>query len=100
MYQCPAQHLSGQFSFDHDTNTFTAWASELGSRMFGQVFEDACDVGLTIVSCKTGSMASFYIVETEKDDEHDIHAWRLKPTDATVRQFPLLKDTTVIVFND
>lgn len=100
MYHCPAQHLSQQFDYDHDTNTFTAWASELGSRMFGQVFEGACDVGLSIVSGKTGSEAVFYIAETEKDDDNDISAWRLKPTDATVRQFPLLKDTTVIVFND
>lgn len=99
-YQCPAQHLSQQFDYDHDTNTFTAWASELGSRMFGQLFEDACDVGLTIVSGRTGSISSFYISEEQRDDDNDISAWYLKPTNETVKRFPLLKDATVVVFND
>lgn len=100
MFYCYAQHFSAQFTYDHDTNTFTGWASELGSRLFAPVYEDAADLGLTIVSGKTGSGATYYIAEEERDDDNDISLWKLMPTPETIRRLPLLKDTTVIVFND
>ncbi len=88
------------FDYDHDTNTFTAWVAELGKNPFGRMFGDSCDMGCSIVSDKTGAIADFYITLEEKDDEHDVIAWHLKPTSDTVRLFPLLKDTKVVIFND
>lgn len=93
-------HYSNLFDYDHETNTFTAWISELGPQPFTRVFSDACDLGCSIVSAKTGEVATFYISLTEKDREHDIIAWHLKPTLDTIKLFPLLKDTKVVIFND
>ena len=94
-------HISSKlFDYDHDTNTFTAWVSELGPRPFHQIFEDACDQGCSIVSSKTAQIADFYVSLEEHDAEHDIIAWHLKPTTATVKKLPLLKDATVVIFND
>ena len=88
------------FDYDHETNTFSAWVSELGKNPFGPVFNDAVDLGCSIVSDKTGKIADFFITLTEKDREHDIVAWHLKPTPDTTKLFPLLKDTKVVIFND
>lgn len=94
------EHLSSQFEYDHDTNTFTAWASELGSYTFKRLYGDACDYGFDIVSCKTGAVSTFYVTEEDRDDDNDVTAWRMKPTAETIRKHPLLKDASVIVFND
>lgn len=91
-------HPSKKFNYDHDTNAFTAWASDLGPHMFDRIYDDACDIGLSIVSHKTGAVSTFYVDKEERNDG-DIMAWHLKPTEGTVRRHPLLKDTTVIVFN-
>lgn len=88
------------FDYDHETNTFSAWMSELGPQPFHPVFNDAADVGVSIVSSKTAAIADFYISLTEKDVEHDIVAWHLIPTPDTIKLFPLLKDTKVVIFND
>ncbi len=88
------------FDYDHDTNTFTAWVSELGPQPFGPVFNDSIVDGISIVSSKTAAIADFYITEKEMDREHDLVAWHLKPTPDTLKMFPLLKDTRVVVFND
>lgn len=94
------QHLSSQFSYDRDTNTFTAWVAELGSYAFKRLYEDACDEGFEIVSCKSGSVSTFYVETEHRDDDNDVTHWTLKPTTETLRKHPLLKDTKVIVFND
>lgn len=94
------QHLSSQFSHDRATNTFTAWAAELGSYAFKRLYEDAVDIGFEIVSCKTGSVSTFYVEEEHRDDDNDVTHWTMKPTAATVRNHPLLADAKVIVFND
>lgn len=88
------------FDYDHETNTFSAWVSELGPQPFGPIFNDAIDDGCSIVSDKTGSIADFYISHKEIDDEHELIAWHLAPTRDTIRSFPLLKDTKVVIFND
>ena len=94
-------HISSKlFDYDHDTNTFSAWVSELGPQPFHQIFEDAADVGVSIVSSKTAEIADFFISITEKDAEQDIVAWHLKPTPITIQKLPLLKDATVVIFND
>lgn len=92
-------HSSKLFTYDHETNSFTAWVSELGTSPFGPVFNDAIDVGCSIVSDKTGKIADFFVNNTEKDAEGDTLAWHLLPTNATKQLFPLLRNSSVTVFN-
>jgi hypothetical protein len=94
-------HLSSKlFNYDHETNTFTAWASELGPQPFRQIFDDACDEGCSIVSVISGQIADFYVTLEEKDAERNVTAWHLDPTAATVRRLPLTKDAKIVIFND
>lgn len=97
------RHSSKKFSYDSDTNAFTAWASTLDEgmkkHMFGRIFNDACDEGMYIVSDKTGAEAGFAVDREERNDDNDITSWVLKPTDETKRKFPLLKNATVTIFN-
>lgn len=88
------------FDYNRTTATFTAEVSGLGPRPFGPVFNDAIDDGFSLVSAKTGNVADFYIYRAERDRESEITHWVLKPTSDTIRLFPHLKDTTVVVFND
>lgn len=94
-------HLSSKlFNYDHETNTFTAWMSEIGPRPFRPIFNDSIDLGCSITSTKTGTVADFYITLEERDVDHDIVAWHLKPTPDTKRLLPLIKDAKLVIFND
>lgn len=97
------RHSSKKFSYDSDTNSFTAWASELDvgmtKPMFGRIFPDACDEGLYIVSAITGDEAGFAVYRASRNIDDDITSWLLTPTDETKRKFPLLKNATVTIFN-
>lgn len=47
---------------------------------FGQVYTDACDEGLTLVSAKTGHEVVFVVEHEERDDlENEILFWVLRP---------------------
>lgn len=97
------RHSSKKFSYDRDTNTFSAWASSLDEgmtkHMFGRIFPDSCDEGLYIVSDKTGAEAGFAVDKEERNDDNDVAFWVLLPTAETRRKFPLLKDAKVTIFN-
>lgn len=46
-----------------------------GTRHFGQVFDDACDWGFTMVSHRTGKEVVFGHYSTDEDDEGEVKGW-------------------------
>ncbi len=65
-----------QLSYDPATNE---WVGEISStRGFGQVYDDACDEGLTLVSAKTGREVVFVVSQTHIR-EGEITHWTLIP---------------------
>lgn len=48
------QISTDKFTWDAEKRRFIAEASELRKFQFGQVYDDACDVGFTLVSAHTG----------------------------------------------
>lgn len=72
----PSPISSTRFNFKG--HTFIAEASELRNFCLGQVYDDACDLGFTIISAKTGKGAVFVENDPEKDAEGDVLAWNFK----------------------
>lgn len=94
-----------QFDFDRATKLFTTEISMLceGQRqlpVFTQIYDDACDVGLKLVSDKTGKEVVFYLDTEDRDGENEIQGWRLKPTTESIRKVPECKDLTMLIIND
>jgi hypothetical protein len=88
------------FMWDGATQTYVAEASDLGLTVganwgFGRVYDDACDVGLTLVSTKSPEHEIVFAVEVEATEDNDILWWDLIPAQG---QMPCL--FTVRVFND
>lgn len=59
---------------------------------FGRVYDDAVDMGLTVISTRTRSEKVFVVSDEHRDDEGDLTHWTLAPTDGS--------GVTLMVFND
>lgn len=99
-----AKYSSDLFQYDSATGTFTVEASQLGPvgfQMFHQIYKDACDAGITIISTKTGEEADYYIWSEDRDQEGStVLSWKLLPTWETSKRLPGTMWTKVTIFND
>jgi hypothetical protein len=91
-----------QFTFKD--NEFITEVSNLtrDSNPFHRIYSDSCDEGLILISEKTGQSSTWYVSRYEytNDEDYEFVAWHLLPTMQTVRKFPQLKNTTMVIFND
>lgn len=72
----PARISSNNFSYKN--KVFVAEVTALPESFgFGRVYDDAVDIGFTIVSAKTGKPAVFSLSKTEMVDE-DVAGWFFK----------------------
>lgn len=92
-----------QFSAEMSTLEGNLGRLPLGDRgsteVFQRLYNDACDVGLILVSNRTKEEATWVAVDVSRDDE-DIHHWILHPTSEAIRKHPRLEGYTMIIFND
>lgn len=66
----PSPLPTSRFTWVPAEGLFVAEASDLGRDFrLGQVYDDACDVGLTLVSHVTGARRVFVHTHTERDGE-------------------------------
>jgi len=93
-------HSSKKFSYDSETKEFVAEASDLDNRHLERIYYDACDVGLTIISDKTGFAVTYYMANEYTDAEGDVTHWTYFPTTESIRTVPACIGTSVTVFND
>jgi hypothetical protein len=102
----PHVRHTAQFTCSKERKSFSAEASDLGFRAgqepFGRLYDDACDVGITLDNLETGNRTHWYLPQDqpEVDGEGDIKCWVFKPTSETLRAHPKLAGWTVTVFND
>lgn len=89
-----------QFHWDPKDRTFTQKASSLSLPLFRQIYQDACDLGITLVSARTGHPATFYVTGNDLDAHGELVGWTLLPTTQTPRESPELVGVKVIIFND
>lgn len=95
MYPFP----SDRFTYNASDKTFTAEASDLQDNHLQRIYDDACDVGLTIVSTKTGIAITYYM-EAEYYREGELTHWVYLPLTEDVRKHPSAEGTSVTIFND
>jgi len=67
----------------------------LGHIDFTQVWDDACDVGLTLVSHRTGREVVYALEDIARDGEGDLLFWTLVPANLNERHLPELR-----IYND
>lgn len=89
---CPVS--TDRFNYIASDNTFVADASDLNG--FGRVYDDACDLGVTLVSAKTGREVVFVVTAERRDGEGEILFWELRPATLDTRRSP----GTVQIYND
>lgn len=91
---------SDRFSFDAKTRLFTAEASDLQNQHLNPLYDDAADVGLVMVSSKTGKTVRYYMIHETRGAENEIESWDYYPTTESIREVPECQGTSVTVFND
>lgn len=87
------------FHYDQAERKLSADISDLGPNPFWQVYTDAIDLGITILSHHTGTQATFAVEHVETRDG-DLLYWDLRPVASTLRYAPTLADLRIRIYND
>lgn len=91
----PAPISSSRFTYVYSERMLVAEASDLGPLCFGQVWNDSCDEGLTVVSARTGREVVFVVNHVETRDG-DLLYWNLIPA----KRGDVAGHCTVRIYND
>lgn len=73
----PSPVSTTRFTYVPAQNMLVAEMSDLPG--FGQVYDDACDEGMTLISHRTGVEIVFAVEHVERDRDGDIAYWDLRP---------------------
>jgi hypothetical protein len=92
-------HSTRHFSVHLSDKLMIAEASNLTGKLMGQMYDDACDVGMAIHKDKTSKESEWNLVKTDEDNE-DVFGWNFEPTAESIRKFPNLRGWTVLIIND
>jgi hypothetical protein len=79
-------HSSHKFTFDREQNIMIGEISELARPVMGQVYPDACDIGFTISSVRTGRNEKFRLCEEKTNENGEATVWILEPVNQKLRQ--------------
>lgn len=90
----PPATATRQLSYDPKLNQYVGEVSDTNG--FGRVYDDACDIGMTLVNLRTGREVVFS-VDREDYRDGELVSWTLVPAG---RVAGLLRDCTVLLFND
>jgi hypothetical protein len=87
------------FHYNQADRELVADISDLGPNPFWQVYADAIDLGITILSHHTGMQATFAVEHVEMHED-DLLYWDLRPVASTLRHAPTLADLRIRIYND
>ena len=93
-----------QFTYDKKDNKFIAEISDLeteGQNVFGSI-PDHSGQGLILVSQWTGEESNWWVmgVEHSNDEDNELQAWHLIPSQKSQKRFPKLRTASMVIFND
>ena len=77
----------------------TAEASTIGYHGPHQIYDDACDVGIAVLSERTGNVVRFYLSGQDIDGE-DTYGWHFRPIPEDMRLLPTAAHIEVLIIND
>ena len=89
-----------QFSRNTKTKTMTADMSDLGNDPFVRAYDDACDLGLPVVSHVTGKVIMWVNTAMEMDREGDLQTMTFEPTAQSLRTNRNATGWQIVLFND
>lgn len=82
---------SDNFHFDKDSNVLSGYLSDMKVKpVFDRLYPDACDVGLSIVSKRTGAAKTFRLYKT--DGTEDIDGWWFNDVDGGTLRVLIIND--------
>lgn len=95
----PQEYSSNMFSWHPADKEFSAFESDFGALRdggirLGRVYDDACDVGFTMVSERTGNKVVFAEWGAHKNLDGDISHWEFRAVT------PGHKDLVAFIWND
>ena len=94
---------SEYFTYDSKDKTFSVWISDTNGKLdWKQLYDDACDIGFSMMSESSGKVATFSLLEAVStgDADDEVTHWIFEPTHESVQENPQLKGVKVIVWND
>jgi hypothetical protein len=94
---------SSLFSYDPVDKEFRAEASDLGNRHLQRFYDDACDVGFSIKSSRTGNVVDYVMTDVTyhlDGEDREIFCWKYTPSAESERKFPSCKGTKALIWND
>lgn len=98
------QFQTTQFHWTPEDGLFSQELSSLDvsptQNAFHQLFPDACDEGITLISQITNKEAHYFVDSVDVNNEGETQGWNLLPTSETLRKMPRLKNTRVLIIND
>lgn len=90
-----------KFAYDKATHTFIAEVAELGPNPWCRPYNDAIDMGIELISARTGHCATFVVNAEVRSEDGDIMYWMLIPLGITLARLNTIpSDTTMIIYND
>lgn len=78
---------------------FVAECSELGIYIFSAFYDDAADVGFSIINEKTNTTIKV-VLEEKQTQGDEVTGWVFVPTLEDIRRNPKLRGYKFVVFND
>lgn len=94
------RHSTERFTHNKGAKMFVAEISDLGGNVFGQIYPDARDLGIILVSDKTGAETKWAMSREMRNWEGDLDGWVLIPIAETLRKTPALLGYEVHILND
>jgi len=95
---------SNLFSWDKESRMLVGEISTLQANgqgnLYGQIYDDACDVGFQIRSRRTDETVVFYLADEVRTEEQDDQVWIFLPVAECIRKNPKLAEVSVHVLND
>jgi hypothetical protein len=92
---------TARFSWLKESRCFAAEASELPHSFApGQIYPDAADEGLVLMSARTGEEVRYYLHHIDKSADNEIQGWNYLPVPEDARRIRGAAGTSVLIIND
>lgn len=93
-------HSTKKFTWLEKSKTFVGELSDFnGIKLFDQIYPDSADVGIKLISEKTGKEAVYYLAD-EVSERGEFICYELLPTPETLKKMPQLKKSVIRIYND
>ena len=95
--------ISTKHLFRHSRTLYSIDASEAtdGGKqpLFGRAYDDSCDVGLALISHKTGQALKMVVVKEHRNRDNDVTHWELESDRTSMHHAGLQEPIYLTIWN-